>query len=93
MGLKSGKDISYEPATEEEIATAEEQVGELPTDFMETVRLDNGFKGGCHLFAGGQAGTRNITTEENGFADAGYEYYEDEMGFYLYNMIKVQSGT
>jgi hypothetical protein len=41
-GMKSAKDILYEPATEEEITAAEEKVGELPADFKEMVRLANG---------------------------------------------------
>lgn len=42
MGIKSAKEILYEPATEEEITAAEEKVGELPADLKEMVRLANG---------------------------------------------------
>lgn len=42
MGLKGPQDILFEPATEEEIAAAEEKFGELPADLKEMVRLSNG---------------------------------------------------
>jgi hypothetical protein len=42
MGIESAMDLLYEPATEEEIAAAEEKVGELPADFKEMVRVANG---------------------------------------------------
>jgi hypothetical protein len=42
MGLESAKDVLFEPATEEEIAAAEGQFGELPADFKEMVRISNG---------------------------------------------------
>ncbi|KAL2699781.1 hypothetical protein AAEP93_009756 [Penicillium crustosum] len=93
MGIQSANDILYDPATEEEITAAEEKVGELPADFKEMVRLANGFIGGWHFFAGGIAGIQYITTEGNGYADIGYEHYEDELGELDYKMIQLEPGT
>lgn len=42
MGMKSAKDVLFEPATEEEITAAEEKFGDLPADLKEMVRLANG---------------------------------------------------
>ncbi|KAJ5406365.1 hypothetical protein N7465_007649 [Penicillium sp. CMV-2018d] len=93
MGIQSANDILYDPATEEEIVAAEEKVGELPADFKEMVRLANGFMGGWHFFAGGIAGIQYITTEGNGYADIGYQHYEDELGDIDYKMIQLEPGT
>lgn len=41
-GCRSAKDILYDPATEEEIQQAEEEVGELPPDLKAMVRVANG---------------------------------------------------
>lgn len=42
MGFHSADDILFGPATEEEIEAAEKEVGELPADFKEMVRIANG---------------------------------------------------
>jgi hypothetical protein len=42
MGITSVDGILYDPATEEEIQAAEAEVGELPADFKEMLRLANG---------------------------------------------------
>jgi hypothetical protein len=43
MGITSADRILlYDPATEEEIQAAEAEVGELPADFKEMLRLANG---------------------------------------------------
>jgi hypothetical protein len=40
--LSSATEMLFEPATEEEIAEAEKEVGELPADFKDMVRVANG---------------------------------------------------
>ncbi|KAJ5085442.1 hypothetical protein N7532_010213 [Penicillium argentinense] len=42
MGNKSAEKTLYDPATKEEIRTAEEKLGELLTDFKEMIRIANG---------------------------------------------------
>lgn len=44
QGLTSEDDILFPPATEEEIAAAEERVGTLPDDFKEMIRVANGYE-------------------------------------------------
>ncbi|KAH8812682.1 hypothetical protein F5884DRAFT_878567 [Xylogone sp. PMI_703] len=66
MGVVRADDILYDPATEEEIQRAEEQVGPLPADFKEMVRIANGFRGGYHFFGGGIAGIQSISRCEDG---------------------------
>ncbi|KAJ5198900.1 hypothetical protein N7491_000533 [Penicillium cf. griseofulvum] len=92
MGVENAMDLLYEPATEEEIAAAEEKVGELPTDFKEMVRVANGFMGGWHFFAGGIAGIQSISIDD-GCGESGYMYYEDVMEDIEYKMIRLMPGT
>lgn len=42
QGVNSAKEILCDPATEEDIEAAEAEVGELPSDFKEMLRLANG---------------------------------------------------
>ena len=41
-GIRRAEDILYPPATEEEIEAAEKEIGELPADFKDMVRIANG---------------------------------------------------
>ncbi|OQE40251.1 hypothetical protein PENCOP_c006G00016 [Penicillium coprophilum] len=93
MGMKHAMDLLYEPATEEEIAAAEDKVGELPADFKEMLRVANGFKGGWHFFAGGIAGIQSITTDEGGNAESGYLHYDEDLAGIKCEIIQLQAGT
>jgi tetratricopeptide (TPR) repeat protein len=44
MGVKTAKEILYDPATTEEIEEAQKKVGKLPDDFKEMVRMANGYE-------------------------------------------------
>lgn len=43
MGLECAADVLFPPATEAEIEAVEKDVGELPADFKEMVRIANGY--------------------------------------------------
>ncbi|KAJ5562779.1 hypothetical protein N7535_002776 [Penicillium sp. DV-2018c] len=96
MGLECAQDVLFEPVTEEEIAAAESEFGELPADFKEMVRVANGFKGGWHFFGGGLAGIQHMSTmADDGCAEVGYMHYKDELGVSDLDieMIELQPGT
>ncbi|KAJ5360596.1 hypothetical protein N7517_009787 [Penicillium concentricum] len=93
MEITHPMDLLYEPATEEEIAAAEEKVGQLPADLKDMVRVANGFLGGWHFFAGGMSGIQSIRIDEGENADPGYMHFEEEMGEFEYEMIQLEAST
>ncbi|KFX90973.1 hypothetical protein V490_06155 [Pseudogymnoascus sp. VKM F-3557] len=60
QGLEFAEEILFPPATEAEIEAVENDVGELPSDFKEMIRISNGYRGGRHFLAGGIAGIQGV---------------------------------
>ncbi|KAK0102514.1 hypothetical protein ONS95_006128 [Cadophora gregata] len=75
IGLHSWKEILEQPAGEEEIEEAEEEFGELPTDFKDMCRVANGFKGGYHFLAGGICGIDSMFFDDG---ETELEHYEGD---------------
>ncbi|KFY27721.1 hypothetical protein V491_00769 [Pseudogymnoascus sp. VKM F-3775] len=64
MGLESSADILFPPATEARIEAKENDVGKLPADLKEMVRIANGYRGGWDFLAGGMNGIQDIVPSD-----------------------------
>ncbi|KFY81538.1 hypothetical protein V500_11316 [Pseudogymnoascus sp. VKM F-4518 (FW-2643)] len=75
IGLECAADILFPPATEAEIEAVEKDIGSLPADLKDMVRISNGYRGGWHFLGGGMTGIQDIF-------QSGYALKEVEDHFY-----------
>ncbi|KAH8168499.1 hypothetical protein LIA77_11763 [Sarocladium implicatum] len=79
-GITSAAEILNGPALEEDIQALEDEVGQLPGDLKEMLRIADGFQGGWHFLQGGLGGCTTMSFDEDGNA---FEDLLNDQGFDL----------